>query len=137
MAIPNLLLLIMLISLVILAVYNYNAGRNLNLKANSNITQFKECRKIANVSECNTVVKELNRELPIPYPRGLILNIFYEITTYRQIRSSSEGVQTGLPYLELTFNYFICNLPNYIRRITYLVGGLKPSVKFIALAPFN
>jgi len=60
MAIRNLLLLIMLISLVILAVYNYNAGRNLNLKANSNITQFKECRKIANASECNRVVEELN-----------------------------------------------------------------------------
>ena len=60
MTIPNLLLLIMLIGLVILAVYNYNAGRNLNLKANSNTTQFKECRKIANVSECNSVVEELN-----------------------------------------------------------------------------
>jgi hypothetical protein len=70
MTIRNLLLLIMLISLVILAVYNYNAGRNLNLKANSNITQFKECRKIANVSECNTVVKELNKELTIPYFGG-------------------------------------------------------------------
>ena len=65
MAIRNLLLLIMLISLVILAVYNYNAGRNLNLKANSNITQFKDS-KIANVSECNRVVEELNREIPIP-----------------------------------------------------------------------
>ena len=42
MAIRNLLLLTNLISLVILAIYNYNAGRNLNLKANSNITQFKE-----------------------------------------------------------------------------------------------
>ena len=61
MAIRNLLLLIMIISLVILAVYNYNAARNLNLKANSNITQFKECRKIANVSECNRGVEELNR----------------------------------------------------------------------------
>ena len=60
MAIRNLLLLIMLISLVILAVYNYNAGRNLNLKANSHNSQFKECRKIANASECNRVVEELN-----------------------------------------------------------------------------
>ena len=72
MAIRNLLLLIMLFSLVILAVYNYNAGRNLNLKANSNITQFKECRKIANASECNSVVEELNRELPIPYLGGYL-----------------------------------------------------------------
>jgi hypothetical protein len=62
MAIRNLLLLIIVISLVLLAVYNYNAGRNLDLKANSNITQFKECRKIANVSECNSVVEELNRK---------------------------------------------------------------------------
>jgi hypothetical protein len=62
MAIRNLLLLIMIISLVILAVYNYNAGRNLDLKANSNSSQFKECRKIANVSECNSVVEELNRK---------------------------------------------------------------------------
>ena len=62
MAIRNLLLLIMLISLVVLAVYNYNAGRNLNLKANSHNSQFKECRKIANVSECNSVVEELNRK---------------------------------------------------------------------------
>ena len=62
MTIRNLLLLIMIISLVILAVYNYNAGRNLDLKANSEITQFKECRKIANVSECNSVVEELNRK---------------------------------------------------------------------------
>ena len=61
MAIRNLLLLIMIISLVILAIYNYNAGRNLDLKANSNTSQFKECRKIANVSECNSVVEELNR----------------------------------------------------------------------------
>ena len=61
MAIRNMLLLIMLISLVILAVYNYNSGRNLNLKANSHNSQFKECRKIANVSECNGVVEELNR----------------------------------------------------------------------------
>ena len=66
MAIRNLLLLIMLLALVILAVYNYNAGRNLDLKANSNISQFKECRKIANVSECDSVVKELNKELAIP-----------------------------------------------------------------------
>jgi len=64
MIIHNLLLLIMLIGLVFLAIYNYNAGRNLDLKAKSNISQFKECRKIANVSECNSVVKELNRELP-------------------------------------------------------------------------
>jgi hypothetical protein len=62
MTIRNLLFLIMLISLIVLAVYNYNAGRNLNLKANSNISQFKECRKIANVSECNSVVGELNRK---------------------------------------------------------------------------
>ena len=61
MAIRNLLLLSILIALVILAVYNYNAGRNLNLKANSHNSQFKECRKIANVSECNRVVEELNR----------------------------------------------------------------------------
>jgi hypothetical protein len=66
MAIRNLLLLIMLMGLVILAIYNYNAGRNLDLKANSNISQFKECLKIANISECNNVVKELNRELAIP-----------------------------------------------------------------------
>ena len=66
MAIRNLLLLIMLLALVILAVYNYNAGRNLDLKANSNISQFKECRKIANVSECNNVVEELNSKSPIP-----------------------------------------------------------------------
>jgi len=52
----------MIISLVILAIYNYNAGRNLDLKANSNTSQFKECRKIANVSECNSVVEELNRK---------------------------------------------------------------------------
>ena len=58
----NLLLLIMIISLIVLAVCNYNAGRNLNLKANSNASQFKECRKIANVSECNIVVEELNRK---------------------------------------------------------------------------
>ena len=62
MAIRNLLLLVMVISLVLLAIYNYNAGRNLDLKANSKITQFKECRKIANVSECNSVVEELNRK---------------------------------------------------------------------------
>ena len=62
MTIRNLLLLIMLISLIVLAVYNYNAGRSLNLKANSNTSQFKECRKIANVSECNSVVEELNRK---------------------------------------------------------------------------
>ena len=61
MTIRNLLLLIILISLIILAIYNYNAGRNLNLKANSHTNQFKECRKIANVSECNSVVEELNR----------------------------------------------------------------------------
>ena len=60
MTIRNLLLLIILISLIVLAVYNYNAGRNLNLKANTNNSQFKECRKIANVSECNSVVEELN-----------------------------------------------------------------------------
>ena len=66
MTIRNLLLLIMLIGLIILAVYNYNAGRNLDLKANSNISQFKECRKIANVSECNNVVEELNSKSPIP-----------------------------------------------------------------------
>ena len=62
MAIRNLLLLSTLIALVILAVYNYNAGRNLNLKANSHNSQFKECRKIANVSECISVVEELNRK---------------------------------------------------------------------------
>jgi hypothetical protein len=62
MTLPNLLLLIMIISLIVLAVYNYNAGRNLDLKANSNTSQFKECRKIANVSECNSVVEELNRK---------------------------------------------------------------------------
>ena len=62
MAIRNLLLLSTLIALVILAVYNYNAGRNLNLKANSHSSQFKECRKIANVSECISVVEELNRK---------------------------------------------------------------------------
>ena len=62
MKIRNLLLLIMIISLIVLAVYNYNAGRNLDLKANSNTSQFKECRKIANVSECNSVVEELNRK---------------------------------------------------------------------------
>jgi hypothetical protein len=62
MTMRNLLLIIMLISLVVLAVYNYNAGRNLDLKANSNNSQFKECRKIANVSECNSVVEELNRK---------------------------------------------------------------------------
>ena len=62
MTIRNLLLLIMLIGLIILAIYNYNAGRNLDLKANSNISQFKECRKIANVSECISVVEELNRK---------------------------------------------------------------------------
>jgi disulfide bond formation protein DsbB len=62
MTIRNLLLLIMLISLIVLAVYNYIAGRSLNLKANSNTSQFKECRKIANVSECNSVVEELNRK---------------------------------------------------------------------------
>jgi hypothetical protein len=61
MTIRNILLLIILISLIVLAVYNYNAGRNLNLKANSYNSQFKECRKIANVSECNSVVEELNR----------------------------------------------------------------------------
>jgi hypothetical protein len=61
MTVRNLLLLIMLISLVILAIYNYNAGRNLDLRANSKITQFKECRKIANVSECDRVVEELKR----------------------------------------------------------------------------
>jgi len=66
MAIRNLLLLIMLIGLIILAIYNYNAGRNLDLKANSNISQFKECRKIANLSECNNVVEELNSKSPIP-----------------------------------------------------------------------
>ena len=66
MTIRNLLLLIMLIGLIILATYNYNAGRNLDLKANSNISQFKECRKIANVSECNNVVEELNSKSPIP-----------------------------------------------------------------------
>ena len=66
MTIRNLLLLIMLIGLIILAIYNYNAGRNLDLKANSNISQFKECRKIANVSECNNVVEELNSKSPIP-----------------------------------------------------------------------
>ena len=57
MTIRNILLLIILISLIVLAVYNYNAGRNLNLKANSHNSQFKECRKIANVSECNRVVE--------------------------------------------------------------------------------
>jgi hypothetical protein len=62
MTIRNLLLLIMLISLIVLAVYNYIAGKSLNLKANSNTSQFKECRKIANVSECNSVVEELNRK---------------------------------------------------------------------------
>ncbi len=62
MTIRNLLLLIMIISLIVLAVYNYNAGRNLDLKANSNTSQFKECRKIANVSECYNVVEELNRK---------------------------------------------------------------------------
>ena len=62
MTIRNILLLIILISLIVLAVYNYNAGRNLNLKANSHNSQFKECRKIANVSECNSVVEELNRK---------------------------------------------------------------------------
>ena len=62
MTIRNLLLLIMLISLIVLAVYNYNAGRSLNLKANSNTSQFKECRKIANASECNSVVEELNKK---------------------------------------------------------------------------
>jgi len=56
----------MLIGLIILAIYNYNAGRNLDLKANSNISQFKECLKIANVSECNNVVEELNSKSPIP-----------------------------------------------------------------------
>ena len=61
MVIRNLLLIIMLISLIVLAVYNYYSGRNLNLKANSKFSQFKECRKIANVSECNVVVEELNR----------------------------------------------------------------------------
>ena len=61
MTIRNLLLLIILISLVVLAFYNYNAGRNLNLKPDSNSSQFKECRKIANVSECNSVIEELNR----------------------------------------------------------------------------
>ena len=66
MTIRNLLLLIMLIGLIILATYNYNAGRNLDLKAKSNISQFKECRKIANVSECNNVVEELNSKSPIP-----------------------------------------------------------------------
>ena len=66
MTIRNLLLLIMLIGLIILAVYNYNAGRNLDLKANSNISQFKECRKIANASECNNIVEELNSKSPIP-----------------------------------------------------------------------
>ena len=66
MTIRNLLLLIMLIGLIILAIYNYNAGRNLDLKANSNISQFKECLKIANVSECNNVVEELNSKSPIP-----------------------------------------------------------------------
>ena len=62
MTIRNLLLLIILISLIVLSVYNYNAGRNLNLKANTNNSQFKECRKIANVSECNSVVEESNRK---------------------------------------------------------------------------
>ena len=62
MTIRNLLLLIMIISLIVLAVYNYNAGRNLDLKANSNTSQFKECRKIANVSECKSVVEELNKK---------------------------------------------------------------------------
>ena len=62
MTIRNLLLLIMIISLIVLTVYNYNAGRNIDLKANSNTSQFKECRKIANVSECNSVVEELNRK---------------------------------------------------------------------------
>jgi hypothetical protein len=61
MTIRNLSLLIILISLIVLALYNYNAGRNLNLKANSHNSQFKECRKIANVSECNRIVEELNR----------------------------------------------------------------------------
>ena len=61
MIIRNILLLIIIISLVVLAVYNYDAGRNLNLKANSHNNQFKECRKIANVSECNRVVEEMNR----------------------------------------------------------------------------
>ena len=60
MTIRNLLLLIILISLIVLALYNYNAGRN--LKANTNNSQFKECRKIANVSECIIVVEELNRK---------------------------------------------------------------------------
>jgi hypothetical protein len=62
MTIRNLLLLVILVALVILAIYNYNAGRNIDLKANSNTSQFKECRKIANVSECNSVVEELNRK---------------------------------------------------------------------------
>ena len=62
MAICNLLLLSTLIALVILAVYNYNAGRNLNLKANSHNSQFKERRKITNVSECISVVEELNKK---------------------------------------------------------------------------
>ena len=52
----------MLISLIVLAVYNYNSGRNLNLKANSKYSQFEECRKIGNVSECNSVIEELNRK---------------------------------------------------------------------------
>ena len=62
MAIRNLLFLSTLIALVILAVYNYNAGRNLNLKTNSHNSQFKECRKITSVSECISVVEELNRK---------------------------------------------------------------------------
>lgn len=62
MTMRNLLLLLILISLIVLAAYNYNAGRNLNLKANSRTSQFTECRKIANVSDCNSVVEELNRK---------------------------------------------------------------------------
>ena len=62
MTIRNMLLLILIISLIALAVYNYNVGSNLDSKAKSNTSQFKECRKIANVSECNIVVEELNRK---------------------------------------------------------------------------
>jgi hypothetical protein len=59
MKIQSLLLLIMLISIIVLAVYNYNAGRHFN--ADSYRSQLKECEKLANASECNLIVKELNK----------------------------------------------------------------------------
>jgi hypothetical protein len=59
MRIRSLLLAIILISLIVLAVYNYNAGRHVNV--DSYRSQLKECEKLANTSECNLIVRELNK----------------------------------------------------------------------------